>query len=101
MDMTVANTILEQLGGGRFTMMTGAKNFVGDANSLRFAIMRNAKKITHVAVVLEQNDIYKVTFWHVGRGASFKMEIVEEMGLVYAEDLQSRFTEATGLHTRL
>jgi hypothetical protein len=25
--MTVANTILEQLGGGAFRMMTGAKNF--------------------------------------------------------------------------
>ena len=27
--MTVAKTILEHLGGNKFRMMTGAKNFVG------------------------------------------------------------------------
>jgi hypothetical protein len=33
-NLTVANTILEQLGGGRFIAMTGAKSFVGGEDSL-------------------------------------------------------------------
>jgi len=32
--MRVAKTILEQLGGNHFRMMTGAKNLAGDENSL-------------------------------------------------------------------
>ena len=32
-NMTVAKTILEQLGGNKFRMMTGAKNLAGDENS--------------------------------------------------------------------
>ena len=33
-NLTVAKTILEQLGGNKFCMMTGAKNLAGDENSL-------------------------------------------------------------------
>ena len=32
--MRVAKTILEQLGGNHFRMMTGAKKLAGDENSL-------------------------------------------------------------------
>ena len=32
--MRVAKTILEQLGGNKFRMMTGAKKLAGDDNSL-------------------------------------------------------------------
>ena len=32
--MRVAKTILEQLGGNQFRMMTGAKKLAGDENSL-------------------------------------------------------------------
>ena len=34
-NMTVAKTILEQLGGNKFRMMTGAKNFMGFSNGLQ------------------------------------------------------------------
>ncbi len=33
-NLKVAETILEQLGGNQFRMMTGAKNLAGDENSL-------------------------------------------------------------------
>ena len=36
--MTIANTILEQLGGNKFIAMTGAKNFVSDGNTLRMTL---------------------------------------------------------------
>ena len=32
--MSVAETILQQLGGQRFTAMTGSKNYLADGNSL-------------------------------------------------------------------
>jgi len=37
-DLTVANTILEQLGGRKFIAMTGARNFVGDFSGLSFRL---------------------------------------------------------------
>ena len=40
-DMRVAEEILRQLGGNRFRVMTGAKNFSGTDNSLRMRIGRN------------------------------------------------------------
>ena len=37
-DLTVANTILQQLGGNKFRVMTGAKNFVGSNDALTFRL---------------------------------------------------------------
>lgn len=37
-DMFIAKTILEQLGGARFRMFTGAKRFVAGENFLQFKI---------------------------------------------------------------
>ena len=39
-DMTVAKTILAQLGGSRFVAMTGARHMAGDATSLSFGLPR-------------------------------------------------------------
>lgn len=36
--MTIANTILELLSGNHFIVMTGAKNFVADGNTLRMTL---------------------------------------------------------------
>jgi hypothetical protein len=44
-DLTVAKTILAQLGGERFVMMTGATNFVGGADSLAFRVGSNPKRV--------------------------------------------------------
>ena len=37
-NLKVAETILEQLGGNKFRMMTGAKNLAGDETSLSMRI---------------------------------------------------------------
>ncbi len=49
-DLTVAKTILEQLGGELFVAMTGAKNFVGTEDSLTFEVGSNLKHVSHVRV---------------------------------------------------
>ena len=50
-DMTVARSILDQLGGARFVAMTGARELVGSADSLTFKIGVNPKRVSQGANV--------------------------------------------------
>lgn len=95
-DMTVANTIRDQI-GGRALMMIGAKDLQGDAKSLRFRIGRNAKTVTHVRVTLTPADLYEVVFIRA-RGLNVT-EIAREE--IYAEDLHRSIERNTGLYTSL
>lgn len=97
--METARTILEQLGGNRFIAMTGARNFVGQADGLTFKIGRGAiNKATHVRVRLDASDTYTVDFLAI-RGVQVR-PISTEYG-VYADQLRARFTAATGMDTSL
>jgi hypothetical protein len=78
-DLTVAKTILAQLGGERFVMMTGATNFVGSADSLTFKVGRNPERVTHVRVTLTPDDLYDVTFFKAGKGPRSQDGIHREM----------------------
>lgn len=97
-DMTVANTIREQLGGKRFDVMTGAKMYTGSDRALNFQIGRNAKGVTHVCIELNALDLYDVQFFAV-RGTSVKTKGAAFS--VPAESLRATFTENTGLYTSL
>jgi hypothetical protein len=101
-DMTVAKTILEQLGGRKFIVMTGAKNFVGTDNSLTFRLpgARGFCKdnINSVQVTLDPNDTYTVTFARV-RGGDVK--VISMFRDIYCEQLRETFTEQTGLLTSM
>ncbi len=67
-DLTVANTILAQLGGGgRLTAMIGATNFLGSANSLQFRFAAPATNgANSVRIVLDASDTYTVEFYKIG-----------------------------------
>ena len=101
-DLTVANTILAQLGGGRFTVMTGAKNYLGSANSLSFRLPGSGgfckDGINAVRIVLEASDTYTVTF---SRVHGSKVTEVATVDGVYEDTLRTVFTEHTGLATSL
>ena len=58
-NLQVANTILRQLGGHRFKIMTGAKNLIGDENSLTFKVA--SPICTHVKITLNGLDLYTAT----------------------------------------
>jgi hypothetical protein len=97
----VAQTTLQQLGGNRFIIMTGAQ-CVADANSLIVKLPRSLI----VTVELTGDDLYTV---RTGRRSSLKQVFEgkpavtwkrEAVG-VYADKLQATFTEHTGLHTHL
>lgn len=95
----VAKTILQQLGGGRFVAMTGAKDFVSSDDTLRFTIPLS-NGINRVSITLDCNDTYRVTFnkWNARKLQNL---IVYSVGDVYADQLQTVFTNQTGLLTRL
>ena len=97
-DKTVANIILNQLGGNKFIAMTGAKNFYADDYLLGFKIGRNASGINHVKIFLNGMDTYDITWMRI-RGD--KINIVTEDKGIYSDQLQSLFTERTGMYTHL
>ena len=97
-NLKVANEILRQLGGDRFIIMTGAKNLVGDDNSLSFKIMRNSNKITHVKIELHFMDTYDITFYNIV-GTNIKKRYTVHN--IYFDQLQNVFTMHTGLDTHL
>jgi len=100
-DTQIARTILQQLGGNKFTAMTGSHSFVNRGDGLSFQVRRNKAKATHCVIALRGDDTYTVEFWKLGRGANFGMHKLNETAGAYAEDLQRIFTEVTGLDTHL
>lgn len=94
----VAKTILSQLGGNRFIVMTGARYIMGSSNSLSFRIPKAKESINYVKVTLNALDLYDVEFGRI-RGDSYK--VVSEANCIYDDQLQSVFTKNTGLYTRL
>lgn len=95
--LTVANTILAQLGGNRFLAMTGAKSLAGGQNSLSFRIPQ-ARGIRAVVVTLDPSDTYTVKFYGMKK---FDVQLKHEQSMVYCDQLQPLFTRITGLETSL
>lgn len=95
-NVDTAVTILNQLGGKRFTAMTGAKNFgiVSGGNGIGFMIPRS-NGIRGVRIILSGLDLYDMVF------LDSKFDLVREFKGVYNDQLQDIFTEVTGLSTRL
>lgn len=100
-DMTIAKTIMAQMGGGKFTAMTGAKNFIGSENGLSFRFP-NRRGPNACRIVLTSMDLYDVEFIRIRKkGGIPEHKTVSKHDGVYADQLQSIFTGATGLNTHL
>lgn len=109
-DKTIASTILHQLGGQHFIVMTGAKNFSTSGNDCSFSIGRNASKANRVKIILEPDDTYTMQFIKftdfrfnkkTGEWKDSKFETLKEYKGVYWDMLQDIFTEYTGMYTHL
>lgn len=97
--MKVAQTILEQLGGNRFSAMAGAKNLVGGNDMLQFSIGRGAHGgANKVRITLDASDTYTVETFKI-RGLDVKP--IGRVSMVYADQLRSVFTNLTGFETSL
>lgn len=96
----VAQTIFDQLGGGRFLAMTGAKNMVYSADSLMFSLpARFAKnKINKVRITLDASDTYTVECFYI-KGAD--VTTIASSAYIYGDRLRDAFTRMTGLDASL
>ena len=101
-DLTVANTILEQLGGKMFCVMVGAKNLVGGPNSLSLKIGSGTKnKATHLRVTLDPSDTYTVEFLRCSVRATEPIKVLSSHESIYNDGLRDLFERETGFATRL
>lgn len=108
--MTVANTILNQLGGNQFLTMTGCKNLLGLENGLQMRIPKNGSKANFLKITLEADDTYKMEFRKRIAGhlniktydwIEDKDEEINVFDGVYCDMLQDLFTEVTKMYTKL
>lgn len=112
--MTVASTILQQLGGNRFIAMTGAHHFVSDGNTLRMQLPRNKSKANRLYITLDADDTYTMRFFYYRPGGmriDYKKATVREIETIerdiykisgiYFDQLQEIFTRQTGMYTHL
>jgi hypothetical protein len=99
--MDFSNTILEQLGGNKFVLMTGTKNFVKDSEkrTLRMKLSRNAVKAQYLTIKLTAMDDYNLEFTSYNK--NLEKKIIKEYEGIYVDQLQEIFTEVTGLYTSL
>lgn len=61
----IANDIYNQLGGGRFAAMTGAKGFIWDNGKqlLRILLSKNGSKANRLDVIYNSDDTYTMHFY--------------------------------------
>lgn len=95
----VAQTILEQLGGGMFLLLTGAKDLVGGDNRLTMTLP-DTKHGRHVKCVIELTPMDDYTI-KVGKMRYFDFEVIEKAEGVYCDTLKDNFEEMTGLYVTL
>jgi hypothetical protein len=98
-----AQTILAQLGGNRFLVMTGASMLVGGPESLAFKLPRGMAdaNINRVQIRLDRvTDTYTVEFFNY-QARTITLKTVETVEGVYADQLQRVFTKITGIDTHL
>jgi hypothetical protein len=100
--MFSAKAVLQQLGGNKFAVMTGASGFVAGPNFLQFCLPKKPgyckNGINKVKITLEPSDTYTVEFYRI-RGVDFTL--ISKHEDVYNDMLQELFTRETGLATNL
>ena len=95
--VNVGNTILHQLGGRRFLLMTGASNAFTRADGISFELDHSKHGITHVRITLTPQDEYVMEFLKV-RARNVQNVTTRE---AHCDNLREVFEEVTGLLTRL
>ena len=97
--MSVARTILSQLGGNKFCAMTGAKNFIDTGDGLSMKIGRNKTSSHYLKITLNMMDLYDVRFSRVSPMGGERS--VTEYNNVYNDSLVDVFEKHTGMYTSL
>lgn len=100
----IAQTILQQIGGNRFVVMTGSKKLLDMGNGLRMNLTRNKTQANRLEITLDRaTDTYTMRFYKQVMTKGFEIKITEiaQHDTVYCDMLEEMFTSVTGLYTRL
>ena len=97
--MSIANEIYRQLGGNKFAVMTGAKNFMDIEIGIRMKIGRNKTNHNWMEVTLNSLDLYDVAFAKLTKLGERKS--LKEYKNVYNDSLVELFETHTGMYTKL
>ena len=108
----IANTILQQLGGHGFTVMTGSRNYIKTGsrnyinlgNGLQMSLARNKTSANRLKIILDEDtDTYTMYFYRqtLTKYADIRVKEIAKYEGVYFDMLQQIFTDVTGLYTRL
>ena len=110
-DLRIAETILQQLGGRRFVVMTGSKEFrTGDDYTLIMNLARNSSSANRLSIRLEPTDTYTMRFYREtgGKWSNKKLDFlprkektIKVFEDVYCDQLEINFRDFTGLETRM
>jgi len=92
--------LFEQLAGTqmKLVIMTGAKNFMLNGNTLTFQIMKNKTKGNRVSITLNVMDTYDIEFFSF---RNFEKQTKVELNNIYGDQLREVFEETTGLYLSL
>lgn len=99
----IAETILQQLGGNRFRVMTGARSFASGIMrdkqpGLSFRLPRCKGGIQSCIITLTPEDLYDIEF---AKMVKYDYTVVASYKGVEVSNLRRLFTDATGLETSL
>ncbi len=107
----VSSTILQQLGGNKFLVMTGAKNLAFDKISktnknvsLQMKLPRNNSGANTLKISLMGDDTYTMEFYNgrlCRKTFDFKKSKQQTFERIYNDQLQEIFTQVTGFYTSL
>ena len=100
----IAKTILQQIGGRRFTAMTGSRDFIDMGNGLRMSLTRNKTSANRLDIVYDaETDLYNMRFYsktfNKKKFECKEKDIAVHEG-IYFDMLEEMFTMVTGLYTR-
>lgn len=109
--MQVAEEILCQLGGRRFILMTGVKDFhTDDGENLVMTLPRNQSGANRLEIKLNAMDTYDVEFYRYSpprlrkkdwTWIESKRKQICKYTDIYCDQLQELFREVTGFETRM
>ena len=100
---TIARTLLEQIGGKRFAVMTGSRDFVDMGNGLRMSLARNKTIANRLDIIYDAGtDHYNMRFYRKTfskKNFESKAKDIETHEGIFFDMLEEVFTQVTGLYT--
>lgn len=102
MDNQIAATILQQIGGKRFVVMTGSHDFINLGNGLRMSLRRNKTSANRLEIIYDVSaDLYNMRFYRQSfsrKTFEVKIKDIKIYECVYFDMLEDIFSDVTDMH---